>query len=109
MFERFTEKAIKVIMLAQEEARRLGHNFIGTEQFLLGLIGKGTGIAGKALKEMGANLKEARTETEKIIGRVKIMPDKVKQDGYNIQLENFNILKTFNKELNYKDLWINKI
>jgi len=45
MFERFTEKAIKVIMLAQEEARRLGHNFVGTEQILLGLIGEGTGIA----------------------------------------------------------------
>ena len=44
MFERFTEKAIKVIMLAQEEARRLGHNFVGTEQILLGLIGEGTGI-----------------------------------------------------------------
>ena len=42
MFERFTEKAIKVIMLAQEEARRLGHNFVGTEQVLLGLIGEGT-------------------------------------------------------------------
>jgi ATP-dependent Clp protease ATP-binding subunit ClpC len=41
MFERFTEKAIKVIMLAQEEARRLGHNFVGTEQILLGLIGEG--------------------------------------------------------------------
>ena len=40
MFERFTEKAIKVIMLAQEEARRLGHNFVGTEQILLGLIGE---------------------------------------------------------------------
>ena len=45
MFERFTEKAIKVIMLAQEEARRLGHNFVGTEQILLGLIGEGTGVA----------------------------------------------------------------
>jgi hypothetical protein len=44
MFERFTEKAIKVIMLAQEEARRLGHNFVGTEQILLGLIGEGTGM-----------------------------------------------------------------
>ena len=47
MFERFTEKAIKVIMLAQEEARRLGHNFVGTEQILLGLIGEGTGVAAK--------------------------------------------------------------
>ncbi len=69
MFERFTEKAIKVIMLAQEEARRLGHNFVGTEQVLLGLIGEGTGVAAKTLKSMGVNLKEARAEVEKIIGR----------------------------------------
>eukprot|EP00798_Chlamydomonas_sp_ICE-L_P003252 gene3252-13275_t len=69
MFERFTEKAIKVVMLAQEEARRLGHNFVGTEQLLLGLIGESTGIAAKVLKSMGVNLKDARTEVEKIIGR----------------------------------------
>ena len=69
MFERFTEKAIKVIMLAQEEARRLGHNFVGTEQVLLGLIGEGTGVAAKTLKNMGVTLKEARVEVEKIIGR----------------------------------------
>jgi len=69
MFERFTEKAIKVIMLAQEEARRLGHNFVGTEQILLGLIGEGTGIAAQVLKSMNVNLKDARIEVEKIIGR----------------------------------------
>mmetsp|Transcript_149165 Transcript_149165/g.362268 ORF Transcript_149165/g.362268 Transcript_149165/m.362268 type:complete len:911 (+) Transcript_149165:152-2884(+) len=69
MFERFTEKAIKVVMLAQEEARRLGHNFVGTEQIMLGLIGEGTGIAAKVLKSMGISLKEARIEVEKIIGR----------------------------------------
>ncbi len=69
MFERFTEKAIKVIMLAQEEARRLGHNFVGTEQVLLGLIGEGTGVAAKTLKAMGVTLKDARVEVEKIIGR----------------------------------------
>ncbi|KAF3495732.1 hypothetical protein DY000_02055580 [Brassica cretica] len=69
MFERFTEKAIKVIMLSQEEARRLGHNFVGTEQILLGLIGEGTGIAAKVLKSMGINLKDSRVEVEKIIGR----------------------------------------
>jgi len=69
MFERFNEKAIKVIMLAQEEARRLGHNFVGTEQILLGLIGEGTGIGPKVLKSMGVNLKDARVEVEKIIGR----------------------------------------
>ncbi len=56
-------------MLAQEEARRLGHNFVGTEQILLGLIGEGTGVAAKVLKSMGVNLKEARVEVEKIIGR----------------------------------------
>lgn len=69
MFERFTEQSIKVIMLAQEEARRLGHNFVGTEQILLGLIGEGTGIASKVLKEHGVTLKNARNEVEKIIGR----------------------------------------
>ncbi|XP_066348749.1 chaperone protein ClpC1, chloroplastic-like isoform X2 [Miscanthus floridulus] len=69
MFERYTEKAIKVIMLAQEEARRLGHNFVGTEQMLLGLIGEGTGIAAKVLKSVGMNLRVARVEVEKIIGR----------------------------------------
>eukprot|EP00887_Chlorella_sp_A99_P006789 scaffold2.g6789.t1 len=69
MFERFTEKAIKVVMLAQEEARRLGHNFVGTEQILLGLIGESTGIAAKVLKSMGVTLKDARVEVEKIIGR----------------------------------------
>lgn len=69
MFERFTEKAIKVVMLAQEESRRLGHNFVGTEQILLGLIGESTGISAKVLKSMGVTLKEARTEVEKVIGR----------------------------------------
>lgn len=56
-------------MLAQEEARRLGHNFVGTEQILLGLVGEGTGVAAKTLKSMGVNLKDARVEVEKIIGR----------------------------------------
>ncbi len=56
-------------MLAQEEARRLGHNFVGTEQILLGLIGEGTGVAAKVLKSMGVTLKDARVEVEKIIGR----------------------------------------
>ncbi len=69
MFERFTEKAIKVIMLAQEEARRLGHNYVGTEQILLGLIGEGTGIAAKALKENGMNLKHLREVVQSHIGR----------------------------------------
>ena len=69
MFERFTEKAIKVVMLSQEESRRLGHNFVGTEQILLGLIGEGTGVAFKVLRDEGLNLKDARLEIERIIGR----------------------------------------
>lgn len=69
MFEHFTSEAIRVIMLAQEEARRLGHNFVGTEQILLGLMGEGTGIAAKVLAELGITLKDARREVEKIIGR----------------------------------------
>lgn len=69
MFEHFTDKAIKAIMLAQEEARRLRHNLVGTEQILLGLIGEGTGVAALVLTEMGVTLQDARTEVEKIIGR----------------------------------------
>ncbi|NEO98424.1 MAG: ATP-dependent Clp protease ATP-binding subunit [Symploca sp. SIO2E9] len=69
MFEHFTDKAVKAIMLAQEEARRLGHNLVGTEQILLGLIGEGTGIAALVLKELGITLEDARQEVERIIGR----------------------------------------
>lgn len=69
MFEHFTDKAIKAIMLAQEEARRLGHNLVGTEQILLGLIAEGTGVAAKVLTEQGVTLENARIEVEKIIGR----------------------------------------
>lgn len=69
MFDRFTEKAIRTIMLAQEEARRLGHNRVGTEQILLGLIGEGTGIAAQALSSCGVELNDARVEVEKQIGR----------------------------------------
>jgi ATP-dependent Clp protease ATP-binding subunit ClpC len=69
MFERFTDSAIKVIRLSQEEARRLGHNFVGTEQILLGLIGEGTGVAAKVLQSMGITLAAVREEVQKIIGR----------------------------------------
>ena len=69
MFERFTEKALKAVMLSQEEARRLEHNFIGTEHILLGLIRQETGIAAEVLKSFGVNLENVRTEVEKIIGR----------------------------------------
>jgi ATP-dependent Clp protease ATP-binding subunit ClpA len=69
MFERFTKDAIKVIMLAQEEARRLGHNFVGTEQLLLGLIHNDKSIAGSVLKAQGLKLKDARVVVEGIIHR----------------------------------------
>lgn len=69
VFERFTEKAIRSIMLAQEEARRLGHNFVGTEQVLLGVIREQTGIAARALAAMGVELEKTRIEIERIIGR----------------------------------------
>jgi len=69
MFEKFTEGAIKVIMLAQEEARRMGHNFVGTEQLLLGVIGQRHGIGGRALSQLSVTLKKTRKEIEKYIGR----------------------------------------
>jgi ATP-dependent Clp protease ATP-binding subunit ClpC len=69
MFEHFTDRAIKAIMLAQEEARRLGHNLVGTEQILLGLIEEGTGVAAIVLSDLGITLENARVEVEKIIGR----------------------------------------
>lgn len=66
MFECFTEKAIKAITLAQEEARRLKQQYVGTELILLGIIAEGSGIAAKILKSLGANLKEVRIEVEKL-------------------------------------------
>jgi len=69
MFEKFTEGAIKVIMLSQEEARRMGHNFVGTEHLLLGVIGQRHGIGAQALKRMRVTLKKARKEIELYIGR----------------------------------------
>ena len=69
MFEKFTEGAIKIIMLSQEEARRMGHNFVGTEQLLLGVIGQRHGIGARALKKSKVTLKKARREIELYIGR----------------------------------------
>jgi len=69
MFERFTEKAIEVIMYAQEESRRLGHNLVGTEQLLLALIRQESTITAKVLQAMGITLENARIEVEKIIGK----------------------------------------
>ncbi len=69
MFERFTEKAIQVILLAQEECRRLGHSLVGSEQILIGLILEDTSLAANVLKESGLTLSSARAEVEKIVGR----------------------------------------
>ena len=69
MFEHFTNTAIAVIMKAQEEARRLRHNFVGTEQLLLGLIKEGSTVAAQVLDELGVTLNDARAEVEAIIGR----------------------------------------
>lgn len=69
MFEYFTEKAIAVVMAAQEEARRARHNFVGTEQLLLGLLKVNDTIAAEVLSELGVTLEAARAEVEKIVGR----------------------------------------
>ena len=68
-FDKWTPQAVQVIQLAQQETRSLGHNFVGTEQVLLGLIAKESGIASRVLKSEGINLDQARVEVEKIIGR----------------------------------------
>jgi hypothetical protein len=69
MFERFTDRARRVVVLAQEEARMLDHNYIGTEHLLLGLIHEGEGVAAKALEAIGISLDAVRQQVEEIIGR----------------------------------------
>ncbi len=69
MFERFTDRARRVVVLAQTEARALKHNYIGTEHILLGLIHEGEGVAAKALASLGIGLEEVRQQVEEIIGR----------------------------------------
>ncbi len=69
MFERFTDRARRVVVLAQEEARMLNHNYIGTEHILLGLIHEGEGVAAKALESMGTSLDAVRAQVEEIIGQ----------------------------------------
>ncbi len=69
MFERFTDRARRVVVLAQEEARLLNHNYIGTEHILLGLIHEGEGVAAKALEGLGINLEAVRSQVVEIIGQ----------------------------------------
>jgi ATP-dependent Clp protease ATP-binding subunit ClpA len=69
MFERFTDRARRVVVLAQEEARMLNHNYIGTEHILLGLIHEGEGVAAKALESLGISLEAVRQQVEEMIGQ----------------------------------------
>src|SRR5256714_5293702 len=69
MFERFTDRARRVVVLAQEEARMLNHNYIGTEHILLGLIHEGEGVAARALESLGISLDAVRQQVEEIIGQ----------------------------------------
>ena len=69
MFERFTDRARRVVVLAQEEARMLNHNYIGTEHILLGLIHEGEGVAAKGLEALGISLEGVRAQVEEIIGQ----------------------------------------
>ena len=69
MFEKFTDKARRVVVLAQEEAKLLNHNYIGTEHILLGLIHEGEGVAAKALEALGINLEQVREQVQDIIGQ----------------------------------------
>ena len=69
MFERFTDRARRVVVLAQEEARGLNHNYIGTEHILLGLIHEGEGVASKALESLGISLEAVREQVQEIIGQ----------------------------------------
>ena len=68
MFERFTDRARRVVVYAQEEARALDHNYIGTEHILLGLVHEGEGVAAKALESLGIGLETVRQRTEETIG-----------------------------------------
>jgi ATP-dependent Clp protease ATP-binding subunit ClpC len=69
MFERFTDRARRVVVLAQEEARLLNHSYIGTEHILLGLIHEGEGVAAKALESLGISLEAVRSQVEEMIGQ----------------------------------------
>jgi ATP-dependent Clp protease ATP-binding subunit ClpA len=74
MFERFTDRARRVVVLAQNEARLLNHNYIGTEHLLLGLIAEGDGVAAKALESLGISLAAVRQQVEEVIGRGQEVP-----------------------------------
>jgi ATP-dependent Clp protease ATP-binding subunit ClpC len=80
MFERFTDRARRVVVLAQDEARELGHGYIGTEHFLLGLIHEGHGVAAKTLGAMDVSLLTVREQVEEMIGRGSAEPHVIGRD-----------------------------
>src|SRR5215218_1833792 len=91
MFERFTDRARRVVVLAQEEARMLNHNYIGTEHILLGLIHEGEGVAAKALESLGISLEAVRQKVEEIIGHGQQSPSghipftPLRQEGFGAE------------------------
>ena len=74
MFDRFTDRARKVMGLARQEAQRFNHEYIGTEHILLGLVKEGSGVAANVLKNMNVDLKKIRVEIEKIVKRLYSLP-----------------------------------
>jgi len=74
MFERFTDRSRRVVVLAQEEARMLSHDYIGTEHILLGLIHEGEGVAARVLEQLGISVDAARAQVEEIIGQGQTAP-----------------------------------
>jgi len=69
MFEKFNEKAIKSVMMASDESRRLGHDFVSTEMLFVGIVAENTGVSARAMKKLGISVKDARKATEDLLGR----------------------------------------
>ena len=103
MFERFTDRARKVMALANQEAQQLNHEYIGTEHILLGLIKEGSGVAANALKGLKVDLQKARAEVEKLIrsGRDKVAAGKLPQTPRAKKVVEYAILEARNLNHNY--------
>src|SRR5881397_1182765 len=82
MFERFTDRARRVVVLAQEEARMLNHNYIGTEHILLGLVHEGEGVAAQALESLSISLEAVREQVEQIVGQGGAVPTTSCSDSF---------------------------
>jgi ATP-dependent Clp protease ATP-binding subunit ClpC len=102
MFERFTDRARRVVVLAQEEARMLNHNYIGTEHILLGLIHEGEGVAAKGLESLGISLEGVRAQVEEIIGQGQQAPSGSSATTTSVQSTSFSDLSVKVKALPHK-------